>query len=206
MFEQLANAINLAVDQRRVPSYPPIITLFSTRSKQGKTWVASGLARLYAESGEQIAYLYPRLTDTDEPVEQENVSFFPYTLPANFMNIREPEDLLANREPLFMSAFNKIILELPPLVSRPIPLHLAKLSAVSLLVLEQRTVWARQDKQLYTQYLKAVEQPVLVALNKVDESSVDAPTLNDMEQGLPRTKPLDMPTTASTKKEKILNR
>ncbi|WP_020606883.1 GumC family protein [Spirosoma spitsbergense] len=206
MFEQLANAINLAVDQRNVPSYPPIITLFSTRSKQGKTWLAHGLARLYAESGEQIAYLYPRINDTDAPFEQENISFFPYALQANFMNIREPEDLLTNQEPLFTSTYNKIILELPPLVSRPIPLHLAKLSAVSILILMQQTVWGRRDKQLYTQYLKAIEQPVLVAFNKVDESNVDAPTLNDMEQGLPRTKPLDAPTAASTKKEKLLNR
>ncbi|WP_240625364.1 GumC family protein [Spirosoma pollinicola] len=37
MFEQLFNAINIEVSQNNTKAYPPIVTLFSIRSKQGKT-------------------------------------------------------------------------------------------------------------------------------------------------------------------------
>ena len=208
MFEQLANTINMAVEQQGISSSPPLITLFSTRTKQGKTWLAHGLARLYSATGEQVAYYYPRLSVSDHPFEQEGIYFFPYELPHNFMNVREPEDLLFDADPLFRLTFNKIILELPPLVSNPIPLHLARTSIVSILVLGLQTVWGRRDKQLYGQFLKAADQPVLVALNKIEEGTVDAPTLKDMEQGLPRPRSLDRPTVAATatKKENSLNR
>ena len=208
MFEQLANAINIAIEQRSKPAYPPVITLFSTRGKQGKTWLAHGLARLYAESGEQIAYYYPRLSATDSNFEEDGIYFFPYELHPNFMNIREPDDLLPNHDSMLTRPFDKIILELPPLVSSTIPLHLVNRSAVSLLILSMHTPWGRQDKQFYTQYLKASNQPVLIALNKVEAGNIDAPSLTDMEQGLPRTKSYDTPTAASRsgKKEKALNR
>ncbi|GAB4018501.1 hypothetical protein GCM10028808_53280 [Spirosoma migulaei] len=206
MFEQLANSINITVGQRSTPSYPPVITLFSTRGKQGKTWLAHGLARLYAESGEQVAYYYPRLEASDKHFEQEGIYFYPYEVNPGFMNVREPEDLLSAEDQLPATVFNKIILELPPLVSSPIPLHLVSRSAVSLLILSMHTLWGRRDKQLYAQYLKAAKQPVLVTLNKVEESNADAPSLNDMEQGLTRTQPYNAPTAASrtTKKEKAL--
>ena len=146
MFEQLANAINLAVENQGISSTPPIITLFSIRTKQGKTWLAHGLARLYAATGEQVAYYYPRLSAGDHPFEQEGIYFFPYELPHNFVNVREPEDLLFDSDPLFPSTFNKIILELPPLVSSPIPLHLARTSADCNLVVGMQTSWGSEDK------------------------------------------------------------
>ncbi|WP_080056179.1 GumC family protein [Spirosoma aerolatum] len=205
MFEQLANAINITIEQRSNPSYPPIITLFSTRSKQGKTWFAHGLARIYAESGEQVAYYYPQLTNTDQKFEQEGIHFFPYELHPNFMNVREPEDLLTGDDAMIVTRFDKIILELPPLVSSSIPLHLVGKSAVSLMVLTLHTLWGRRDKQLFALYLKAARQPVLVTLNKVEESNLDAPSLNDIKQGLPRTQNGPGIPGPSSKNPKLLN-
>ncbi|WP_332367890.1 hypothetical protein [Spirosoma telluris] len=115
---------------------------------------------------------------------------------------------MSNESTLPDTVFNKIILELPPLVSSPIPMHLVSRSAVSILILTLHTLWGRRDKQLYAQYLKTAKQQVLVALNKVEDSNTDAPSLNDMEQGLIRESPYNAPTAASrsTKKEKALNR
>ena len=188
MFEQLGNVINIEIEQRQASNRPPLITLFSVRSKQGKTWFAHGLARMYSEAGEQVAYCYPRISETNQKSEQEGIVFFPYDLPANFMNVREPEDLLTAEDALTLNSFNKIILELPALVGSPIPLHLVNQSVVSLMILSLYTIWGRRDKQLYNLYTKVAKHPVLVALNKVDGSDADAPTLGDIEQGTARTK------------------
>ncbi|UFH54467.1 GumC family protein [Spirosoma sp. KNUC1025] len=188
MFEQLGNAINIEIEQRPPTTYPPLITLFSIRSKQGKTWFAHGLARMYAEAGEHIAYCYPRLSETNQKFEQDGISFIPYDVPASFMNVRELDDLLSAEDAMSLSGFNKIILELPALVGSPIPLHLVNRSAVSLMTLTLHTLWGRRDKQLYNLYTKVAKHPVLIALNKVEGGDSDAPTLGDIEQGMVRTK------------------
>lgn len=188
MFEQLGNAINIEIENRRIPTVPPLITLFSLRAKQGKTWFAHGLVRLYAESGQQVAYCFPRMSDVDQKFEQDGIHFFPYDLQPNFMNVREPEDLLSGSDALTLASYDKIILELPALVGSPIPLHLVNRSAVSIMVLAVHTVWGRRDKQLFSLYTKAARHAVLIALNRVENGDVDAPTVSDIQQGVLRTK------------------
>jgi uncharacterized protein involved in exopolysaccharide biosynthesis len=188
MFEQLSNAINIDIEQQKNPIHPPLITLFSMRAKQGKTWFAHALVRLYAESGQRVAYYFPRLTETDQSFEQDGIHFFPYDLHPNFMNVREPEDLLTGNGTMHTGSFDKIILELPALVGSPIPLHLVARSAVSLMVLTVHTIWGRRDKQLFSLYSQAAKKPVLIALNKAQENEADAPTLGDIQQGMLRTK------------------
>ncbi|GAB3886497.1 GumC family protein [Spirosoma agri] len=198
MFEQLGNAINIEIEQQRTAAHPPLVTLFSLRAKQGKTWFAHGLVRLYAESGEHVAYLYPRVTDTDKKFEQDGIAFFPYDLHANFMNVREPGDLLTSEDTMAMSGFEKIILEIPALVGSPIPLHLVNRSAVSILILTVHTLWGRRDKQLFDLYTKAAKHPVLITLNKVQGSDTDAPTVVDIEQGVVRTKRYSEPNEVTS--------
>ncbi|MBC3788219.1 GumC family protein [Spirosoma utsteinense] len=209
MFEQLSNAINIDIEYRKNPTFPPLITLFSMRGKQGKTWLAHGLVRLYAESGEQVAYCYPRTLETDQPFEQNGIHFFPYDLHPNFMNVREPAGLLDDRDALNRTSFDKIILELPALVGSPIPLHLVSRSTVSLMILSVHTIWGRRDTQLFELYSKAAKHPVLIALNKARENDADAPSLSDIEQGLLRTKRYAEPNTVlpqAATTEKILDR
>ncbi len=195
MFEQLGNAINIDIENQRIPTHPALITLFSMRSKQGKTWLAHGLARMYAESGDQVAYFYPRLTDSDKRFEQEGIVFVPYELQPTFMNARDLNDLLTRDELMETSRFTKILLELPALVGSPIPLHLINQSAVSIMALTVHTIWGRRDRQLFSLYAKAAKHPILIALNKVEGEDTDAPTLGDIEQGIVRTKRFAEPNT-----------
>ena len=73
------------------------------------------------------------------------------------------------------------------------------------MILTLHTLWGRRDKQLFALYLKAARQPVLVALNKVEESNLDAPSLNDIKQGLPRTQNGPGIPGPSSKNPKLLN-
>jgi len=181
-FEQLTNAINIEILQSASQVPIPLITLVSMRSKQGKTWVAHGLARLYAETGQQIAYFYPKITKNELPFEQNGVHFFPYSIRPDFMNVSDLTGLLEEDKPFATSPFHKIILELPPLVSSPLPLYLFNKCHVSLLVVDANSVWGRKEKQLMDLFNKiSVNDPIII-LNRVEKEYIDAPTVKEAEQ------------------------
>lgn len=183
MFEQLCSAINIELAKIGITrSYPPVITLFSVRSKQGKTWTANGLARIYAESGQRIAYCYPRLSDEQQTVDLEGVTFFPYTRRTDFMNLTDLEDLFDTGQKFDPTQYDKILLEIPAIITSPIPVYLLHLSTVSLLVADVNSIWARTEKQLLGMYLKSVNHPVLTVLNRVDSSYIDAPSRADARE------------------------
>ncbi|GAB2546101.1 GumC family protein [Spirosoma aerophilum] len=173
IFEQLCNAINIEIIQTVSKPHPPIITLFSIRSKQGKSWTGNGLAHLYAEAGQQIAYFYPRLSTADERFEKEGVTFLPYTLRPDFMNVLKLEQLLEEDESFVSARYDKVILELPPLVSSPIPVYLIDQSYLSILVIDANNSWGRTEKQHLQMYMRIATHPVLTVLNRVGGDYLD---------------------------------
>ncbi|GAB3255350.1 hypothetical protein GCM10027347_16380 [Larkinella harenae] len=183
MFEQLCNAINFEIVKASpTKPYPPIITLFSVRSKQGKTWIGNSLCRIYAEAGQQVAYCYPRLKESQEKVEQNGITFFPYTRRSDLMNVTEIDFLFDEETKFDASQFDRIILEIPPLISSPIPVYLINQSSVSVLVTDVNSIWARTERKVLEMYLKIATHAVVTILNRVDGSYLDAPSKTDSEQ------------------------
>ena len=183
MFEQLCNAINFEIIKTTATKpYPPLITLFSVRSKQGKTWVANSLGRMYAEAGQQVAYCYPRLNDEQQKVEQEGVTFFPYTRRSDLMNVTEIDYLFDEETKFDASQYDRIILEIPALISSPIPVYLIDQSTVSILVTDVNSIWARTERKVLEMYLKIATHTVVTVLNRVDGSYIDAPSKADAQQ------------------------
>ncbi|WP_428657807.1 GumC family protein [Runella sp.] len=182
MFEQLTNAINIDILQAPSKLPPPLITIFSIRSKQGKTWISHGLARLYAETGQEIAYFYPRNTKLEVPFEQNGVSFYPYTIRQNFMNVSDLTGLLGDNKAFATSPYHKIILELPPLISSPLPVYLLNKSLVTLFVVDANSIWGRKEKQLMDLFNKISTTDPIVILNRVEKEYIDAPTPKEAEQ------------------------
>jgi hypothetical protein len=183
MFEQLCNAINFEIIKTTsTKPYPPVITLFSVRSKQGKTWAANSLSRMFAEAGQQVAYCYPRLTDEQEKVEQEGVTFFPYTRRSDLMNVTEIDYLFDEQTKFDASQFDRIILEIPALISSPIPVYLINQSTVSILITDVNSIWGRTEKKLLEMYLKIATHAIVTVLNRVDGSYIDGPSKADAQQ------------------------
>lgn len=187
MFEQLFNAINIEVSQNTTKPYPPIITLFSIRSKQGKTWVANGLNQLYENADQRIAYCYPRATGKEQRTQQRGITYFPYTIRPDFMNVTGIDYLLDYTQGFEPSQFDRIVLELPALINNQIPVYLLKSSALSLLVIDANSPWARAEKQLLSMYVRVTNQPILTVLNRVEGDYVDVPGRADAIQPLPPT-------------------
>ncbi len=182
MFEQLFNAINIEASQNGVKPYPPIITLFSIRSKQGKSWLANGLAQLYGNADQKVAYCYPRVTGNEQREHQNGITYFPYTIRPDFMNVTGIDYLLDYDQGFDISHYDRILLEVPALINNQIPAYLLNSSALSLLVIDASSSWARAEKQLLSMYVRATNQPILTVLNRVEENYVDFPRRADAIQ------------------------
>ena len=173
MFERLFNAINVEVTQNASRPYPPIITLFSIRSRQGKTWVANGLLELYGQAEQQVAYCYPRVTGKEQQEQRGGITYFPYTIRPDFMNVTGIDYLVEHDQKFDITHFDRVFLEVPPLINSQIPIYLVKSSALSLLVMDASSGWARTENQLLNMYVRVTKQPILAVLNRVEEDEVD---------------------------------
>ena len=182
MFEQLFNAINIEVTQNTSKPYPPVISIFSIRTKQGKSWIASGLIQLYENADQNVAYCYPRVTGKEQREQHKGVTYFPYTVRPDFMNVTGVDYLVDYNQGLDVSQFDRVILELPALINNQIPVYLLKSSALSLFVIDANSPWARAEKQLLSMYLRVTNQPTLTVLNRVEGNYVDVPGRADVVQ------------------------
>ncbi|QDK79694.1 lipopolysaccharide biosynthesis protein [Spirosoma sp. KCTC 42546] len=182
MFEQLFNAINIEVTQNLSKPYPPVITVFSIRSKQGKSWVSNGLIQLYETADQKVAYCYPRVTGKEQREYRQGVTYFPYTIRPDFMNVTGVDYLVDYNQGFDGTQFDRIILELPALINHQIPVYLLKSSALSLLIIDANSPWARAEKQLLSMYVRVTNQPILTVLNRVEGDYVDVPRKADAMQ------------------------
>ena len=182
MFEQLLNAINIEVAQVTNKPFPPIITLFSIRSGQGKTWVANGLIRLYAEADLRIAYVYPRVTGKEKREDKLGVTYLPYTVRPDFMNVTSLDYLLDHESEFEAGLFDRVLLELPPLINHQIPVYMMKQGALSLLIIDANTAWTRAEKQLLHLFERVTKQPLLAVLNRVCGDYLDNTSQADMSE------------------------
>ena len=173
MFEQLLNTINIEIAQVTDKPFPPLVTLFSIRSLQGKTWVANGLIRLYAGADLRIAYAYPRSNGREQREDKLGVTYLPYTVRPDFMNVTSLEYLLDHDEALEVAHYDRVIVELPPLINHQIPVYLMKQSALSLLVVDANAAWGRPEKQLMGLFERVTNQPILAVLNRVGGDYLD---------------------------------
>ena len=180
MFEQLLNTINIEVSQVSNKPFPPIITLFSIRPGQGKTWVANGLIRLYAEADLRIAYCYPRSKGNEQREEKPGVTYLPYTARPDFMNVTGLEYLLDHTDEYDPTQFDRVLLELPPLINHQIPVYMMKQSALSLLVIDANAAWSLTEKQLLTLFERVSQQPILTVLNRVGGDYLDQTSRAEM--------------------------
>ncbi|GAB3489889.1 hypothetical protein GCM10027341_00820 [Spirosoma knui] len=175
MFEQLFNTINIEIAQVTAKPYPPIITMFSIRSKQGKSWVANRLIDLYVEADQQVAYCYPRVTGKEQREVMKGVTLLPYTIRPDFMNVTSIDYLLDHEYGFDATRYDRIILELPALINNQIPGYLLKGSALSLLVVDANSSWARAEKQLLSLFVRVTSQPILMILNRVGGNYIGSP-------------------------------
>ncbi len=179
MFEQLFNTVNVEIAQTIERSYPAMVTVFSIRAGQGKSWTANGLLRLYAIAGQQVAYCYPRTTGQEKRDDREGITYLPYTVRPDLMNVTDLTYLLDADDSTRLNQYDLILLELPALINHQIPTYLLKMSNLSLLIVDSNSGWGRTEKQLLALYERATSQPILPVLNHVGMNYIDKPRRRD---------------------------
>jgi predicted GTPase len=103
------------------------------------------------------------------------------------MNVTGMDYLIDAESGFDASQFDRIVLELPALMSNQIPVYLLKASVLSMLVVDAQSAWGRAEKQLLSLYLRVTNQPLLTVLNRVEDNYVDVPRQADFSERPPRT-------------------
>jgi hypothetical protein len=98
------------------------------------------------------------------------------------MNVTGLEYLIDYNQGFDASQFDRIVLELPPLLTNQLPVYLLKNSVLSLLVVDANSAWARAEKQLFSLYVRITNQPILLILNRVEDNYIDIPGQADIRQ------------------------
>lgn len=180
MFEQLCSAINVEQFAKSLRTHhPSLISLFSMASKQGKTWVGIGVARTYRDAGHRVAYCYPHKRGNFQSVDQEGISFLPYLVLGNFMMVKDLNELFDGAHQFDPDQFDTILLELPALINRALPVHLINQSGVSLLITNANSTWQRTDRKLLSMYSKVADHTILTVLNRAQADFIDKPDSYD---------------------------
>ena len=166
MLEQLRSTV--AVDMLPVPTYRSyaLISVWSTRPKQGKTWLTTQLAERYGLAGKRVAYLYPHPISNSLSLP-DDVTPIAYTIRGDFAYAKRIEQIVDDRHLFDPDQYDIILLELPDLSETPIATYLVAQSNLLLLAVSARGTWNSTDQNLYQLYRKATLAPILPVLNHV---------------------------------------
>ncbi len=148
-----------------------IISVISTRNKQGKTYFAESLAIKLINIRKNVLYLYPEssLGHTSNPL-YKNAKFISYKYKINdrVVDVDEVEQLIELNATYDKDNVSYIIIEMPSLSQYPVPFELIEKSDVSILVVHAQKTWTNSDKQILSEYEKVKPKGAKVLLNHVD--------------------------------------
>lgn len=149
LMEQTLSAvlINLQSDQASQQ-----ILLTSIRPDEGKTWCAIKLANKFSEKFPVALCSYKSLNTEEVKELQQGVTFIEY---------QAGDDLSS------IAHYRYVIIEVPPLTEKQIPLRLLKTASLPILILNAGRSWNDIDTKLVDLFKKASLQEPLVFLNRV---------------------------------------
>ena len=168
MIEQLRSVI--LVESERHGGNSQIITLFSPRQEQGRTWVGERISQQFAQLGYSVCYLYPGELSAPPPVTSAKVICYPDG--TDLAHVNNVADFVALCDPDPMAkafdSYDFIFFELPGLLQTAIPARLVRQATLSLLVIKANAVWSKADSTVCRLYEKATTNPIFGVLNAVD--------------------------------------
>ena len=200
MLEQLRSTA--AIDMMAMPEYRPytLITVWSTRPKQGKTWLTTQLAERYGLAGKRVAYLHPHAL-TNAVALPEEVTSIAYKIRSNFAYAKRLNQLVDEHLQFDPENYDVVLLELPDLSETPIATHLVAQSNLLLLVVSARITWTSHDQNLFQLYRKATTVPILPVLNYVSPNLIGVSKPADSQSSAFRAEPASASVQTLTQKK-----
>ncbi len=169
LIKQLRSVILVEFEQQRDGS-EQVITLFSPRQQQGRTWVGERISHQFAELGYKVCYFYPGELSATPPATSAKLIRYPVGM--DLSNVGRVKDFVAlcDPDPAARSSdpYDYIFFELPGLLETALPARLVRQATLSLLVVNANAVWTKADSTVCRLYEKATTNPILGVLNAVD--------------------------------------
>ncbi len=150
LMEQTLSAVLIPLQANDESSQQILIS--SIRPDEGKTWCAIKLANKLSEKFPVALCSYKTLIDEESKELQRGVTFIPYQVDHEFPSTGQ---------------YRYVIVEVPPLTEKQIPLSILKNTNLPVLILNAERSWSDIDTKLVDLLKKASLQEPLVFLNKI---------------------------------------
>lgn len=169
LIEQLISTISIHLSNNKENASQKIV-IYSLRANEGKSFVAEKLLeRLTSINGKAVLYSPEKGTHNIQ-VEPKDIELISYPVPENLIKVEQASEL-SNKEP---SSRPITLIELPRINKYSIPSALVKNADLSLLIVNAKRNWSVADDHLQELYLKAVDHPVMVVINKTEADDLES--------------------------------
>jgi uncharacterized protein involved in exopolysaccharide biosynthesis len=195
--------LNHTIKSQEKKNKTKVITLFSTQKNEGKTVLATNIARKLKHSGKSVlvlnhsnfempemrpsqftlfhrmfGYQDPRI-DYGHPFlahPSENLNdaeFMTYELNSEFYNAKSYEDLTIKGVKSIMEQPDYVIIELPNILETNYPTSLLESSDLTLLVCRSNRLWTKADENLLNNIKQIVPSKLQFVINGVELDEVE---------------------------------
>lgn len=140
----------------RTPEYhnPILISIFSTREREGKTHIAELIKNNLVKKGKKVLFLSP----SDDSQQSTN-----YRISSDFSEKQSVNDLLP--EGITSREYDFILFEIPALSTENIPSELVKHTDFNLMIARSNRTWNSSDEHALETYKKMAKHEPYLFLN-----------------------------------------
>lgn len=173
LVQRIINSIFIELKKSNYASDRHVITILSTKSGEGKSYIAKLLAIKLAQIKNNVILLNPETSSKKSDVIMEKVAsdlqIKEYKVLDKLVDANNISDLIeANNEtPLEDGQHSFTIIELPSLNKYPIPIEILDKSHISLLIVHAHKSWTASDQRILKEFEKVKPGGVKVILNRV---------------------------------------
>jgi polysaccharide biosynthesis transport protein len=173
LMEQAISSIILEITERGGVSHgTKLIMVSSTKAREGKTWCAYKLASKLSEIKGKVLFMYPeavskKVSDMAEHrLHEPSLELKGYETGKDFVNKASLHELAELGEEK-LSKYSFVLIEIPALSEKQLPIELVKKMDISLLVLRADRTWTETDNYVSRMYRKACHCEPMLFLNRV---------------------------------------
>jgi len=172
LMQQITNSLFIALKQIDPAAKSYLIIVFSTKSHEGKSFVAESIVNKLSRIRKKVLYLYPETSEAQgEYLEADNPKLIQYKYAVNegIIDYHGIQDFMRDQEneaqDLGEVSYN--VLEIPSLNKFPFPVNLIEQAQYSILTVHAGRSWTSADQFQLKTYLKLAQGKTSVILNRV---------------------------------------
>ncbi len=177
MMQQVVNEVFIDLKQSDPFSKNYLITIFSVKQGEGKTFFAEELVKKLSRIRNKVLYLYPESSQIlDNQIMENNPKVISkvYKVNEDIIDYNGISDFLKENESGPNDEISYTIIEIPELKKYPIPAHLISISNLSILVVHAQKSWTNADRFQLKNYQKLCAGKIKVILNHVEPDLLES--------------------------------